>query len=108
MAIPVTPAASVPPVESSVRPKSVLPPKGPTLDERPVSSKSILPMMFAFELSRHHPRPRRDRFARAVEIGCLTCKTIASLIATHKAARHSTETAAVMEHANLRGPGNFH
>lgn len=35
MAIPVTPAAPVPPVESSVRPKSVLPPKGPTLDERP-------------------------------------------------------------------------
>ena len=35
-------------------------------------------------------------------------KTIASLIATHKAPRHSTEPAAVMEHANLRGPGYFH
>ncbi|WP_412066311.1 hypothetical protein [Rhizobium sp. SYY.PMSO] len=46
--------------------------------------------------------------ARAVEIGCLTCKTITALIAIHKPNRHSTEPAAVVEHANLRGPGYFH
>ncbi|WP_261334120.1 hypothetical protein [Rhizobium leguminosarum] len=46
--------------------------------------------------------------ARAVEIGGLTCKSIASLIATYKAAKPSAELAAVVEHANLRGPGYFH
>ena len=46
--------------------------------------------------------------ARAVEIGGLSCKTIASLIATYKCKKPSTEPAAVMEHANLRGPGYFH
>ncbi|MER9052339.1 hypothetical protein NKH89_35150 [Mesorhizobium sp. M0923] len=46
--------------------------------------------------------------ARAVEIGGLTCKTIASLVYTQKRAGQSTERAAVMEHANLRGPGYFH
>lgn len=46
--------------------------------------------------------------ARAVEIGGLTCKSIASLIATYKAAKPSAEPAAVVEHANLRGPGYFH
>ncbi len=46
--------------------------------------------------------------ARAVEIGGLTCKSIASLITTYKAAKPSTEPAAVGEHANLRGPGYFH
>ena len=46
--------------------------------------------------------------ARAVEIGGLTCKTIAALIATIKNTRPSAEPAAVMEHANLRGPGYFH
>ncbi|MCA2375168.1 transposase [Agrobacterium genomosp. 3 str. RTP8] len=35
MTIPVAPSATVPPVERSARPKSVLPTKGPTLDERP-------------------------------------------------------------------------
>ncbi|MDE3831046.1 IS66-like element accessory protein TnpA [Sinorhizobium meliloti] len=35
MTIPVAPSAAAPPVASSARPKSVLPAKGPTLDERP-------------------------------------------------------------------------
>ncbi|WP_233450500.1 hypothetical protein [Rhizobium mongolense] len=55
------------------------------------------------------PRDRAEAVsARAVEIGGLTCETITALIATHKSNRHSTEPAAVMEHANLRGPGYFH
>jgi hypothetical protein len=45
---------------------------------------------------------------RAVEIGGLNCKSIASLIANHKAARHSTEPTAIVDHANLRGPDYFH
>lgn len=35
MTIPVSPSAGAPPVASSARPKSVLPAKGPTLEERP-------------------------------------------------------------------------
>ncbi|MGV2068709.1 IS21 family transposase [Agrobacterium sp. 22-226-1] len=46
--------------------------------------------------------------ARAVEIGGLNCKSIASLLANHKAAKHSTEPSAIIDHANLRGPGYFH
>lgn len=46
--------------------------------------------------------------ARAVAIGGLNCKSIASLIANHKAARHSTEPTAIVDHANLRGPDYFH
>ncbi|MDX8462486.1 IS21 family transposase [Mesorhizobium humile] len=46
--------------------------------------------------------------ARAAEIGSLNCKSIASLIANHKAARHSTEPTAIVDHANLRGPDYFH
>ncbi|KNY33408.1 MULTISPECIES: IS21 family transposase [Rhizobium/Agrobacterium group] len=46
--------------------------------------------------------------ARAVEIGGLNSKTIASLIATYKSKTPPTEPAAVVEHANLRGPSYFH
>ncbi|WP_292325151.1 hypothetical protein [Mesorhizobium sp.] len=46
--------------------------------------------------------------ARAVEIGGLNCKSIASLIANHKAALQSGEPTAIIEHANLRGPDYFH
>jgi len=45
---------------------------------------------------------------RAVEIGGLNCKSITALIKTYKAPRHSDESAAVGEHANLRGPSYFH
>jgi hypothetical protein len=46
--------------------------------------------------------------ARAVEIGGLTCKSIAALITNHKVARPAAGSGAVMDHANLRGPGYFH
>lgn len=46
--------------------------------------------------------------ARAVEIGGLNRKSIASLAANHKAARHSTEPTAIVDHANLRGRDYFH
>jgi transposase len=45
---------------------------------------------------------------RAVEISGLNCKSISALIKTYKAPRHSDESAAVGEHANLRGPSYFH
>lgn len=52
--------------------------------------------------------------ARAVAIGGLTYKSIASLLSLSKAAAGlpakltTTEPAAVTDHANLRGPGYFH
>lgn len=60
-------------------------------------------------LNRDLPRERAEAVsARAVEIGGLTCTTITGLIATHKSSRHSTEPAAVTEHANPRSSGYFH
>ena len=48
--------------------------------------------------------------ARAVAIGGLTYKSIASILANRPAATPSTgtEPAAITDHANLRGPGYFH
>ena len=46
--------------------------------------------------------------ARAVQIGALTYKSIASIVANRLATPPVTETAAVVDHANLRGPGYFH
>ena len=46
--------------------------------------------------------------ARAIEIGGLTCKSIAALITNHKTARSTAGPGAITDHANLRGPGYFH
>jgi transposase len=46
--------------------------------------------------------------ARAVEIGGLTCKSIAALITNHKATRAAGNPGAISDHADLRGPGYFH
>ena len=47
--------------------------------------------------------------ARAVAIGGLTYKSIASILANRSAAKPATtEPAAIADHANLRGPGYFH
>lgn len=48
--------------------------------------------------------------ARAVAIGGLTYKSIASILANRPAAKPATTTepAAIADHANLRGPGYFH
>lgn len=48
--------------------------------------------------------------ARAVEIGGLTYKSVASILANRLTAKSTPETepAAVVDHANLRGPGYFH
>ncbi|MEO5325220.1 IS21 family transposase [Mesorhizobium sp. CC13] len=78
------------------------------LASRPHPEQGFRTCLGILRLYRDITRDRAEAVsARAVEIGGLTCKTIASLIATHST-RHSTEPAAVMEHANLRGPGYFH
>jgi transposase len=48
--------------------------------------------------------------ARAIEIGGLTYKSIASILANRLTAKSptETETAAIIDHVNLRGPGYFH
>ena len=79
------------------------------LASRPHPEQGFRTCLGVLRLYRDLPRERAEAVsARAVEIGGLTCKTITALIATHKSNRHSTEPAAVMEHANLRGPGYFH
>jgi transposase len=79
------------------------------LASRPHPEQGFRTCLGILRLYRDLPRERAEAVsARAVEIGGLTCKTITALIATHTSNRHSTEPAAVMEHANLRGPGYFH
>jgi hypothetical protein len=56
----------------------------------------------------HHARAEAVS-ARAVEIGGFNYKSIASILANRLAAKPaSAEPAAVIEHANLRGPHYFH
>ena len=46
--------------------------------------------------------------ARALQIGALTYKSIASIIANRLTDSPAKPSAAVVDHANLRGPGYFH
>ena len=47
--------------------------------------------------------------ARALEIGALNCKSVASLLARKPAAAaRDSGPATLFDHANLRGPGYYH
>jgi hypothetical protein len=47
--------------------------------------------------------------ARALQIGALTYKSVASILANRLGRRTGTdEPTAVVDHVNLRGPGYFH
>ena len=47
--------------------------------------------------------------ARAVELGVLNCKGVASLLARKRdAAAKDSRPATLFDHANLRGPGYYH
>jgi hypothetical protein len=48
--------------------------------------------------------------ARAVEIGGLTCKSVACLLAQRhdKSTSKDSGQATLFDHANLRGPGYYH
>lgn len=73
------------------------------LASRPHPEQGFRTCLGILRLFRDIDRNRAEAVsARAVEIGCLNCKSIASLIANHKAARHSTEPTAIVDHANLR------
>jgi transposase len=79
------------------------------LASRPHPEQGFRTCLGVLRLFRDIERDRVEAVsARAIEIGGLTCKSIASIMANHKAARPATEPAAVMDHANLRGPGYFH
>jgi len=79
------------------------------LASRPHPEQGFRTCLGVLRLFRDIERNRAEAVsARAVEIGGLNCKSIASLLANHKAARHSTEPTAIVEHANLRGPDYFH
>ncbi|SCB50976.1 Transposase [Rhizobium lusitanum] len=79
------------------------------LASRPHPEQGFRTCLGVLRLFRDIERNRAEAVsARAVEIGGLNCKSIASLLANHKAARHSTEPTAIVDHANLRGPDYFH
>jgi transposase len=79
------------------------------LASRPHPEQGFRTCLGILRLFRDIERNRAEAVsARAVEIGGLNCKSIASLLANHKAARHSTEPTAIVDHANLRGPDYFH
>lgn len=46
--------------------------------------------------------------ARALEIGALSCKNVAALLARKPATAKENATATLIDHANLRGPGYYH
>jgi hypothetical protein len=47
--------------------------------------------------------------ARALELGALNCKSVASLLAQKRdAAAKDGRPATLFDHANLRGPGYYH
>ena len=54
------------------------------------------------------PARAESASARALQIGALTYKSIASILANRPTASPVKETSAVVDHANLRGPGYFH
>lgn len=77
------------------------------LASRPHPEQGFRTCLGILRLFRDIDRNRAEAVsARAV--GGLNCKSIASLIANHKAPRHSTEPTAIVDHANLRGPDYFH
>jgi transposase len=79
------------------------------LASRPHPEQGFRTCLGVLRLFRDIERSRAEAVsARAIEIGGLNCKSIASLIANHKAPRHSTEPTAIVDHANLRGPDYFH
>ena len=53
--------------------------------------------------------PARESAPRAVEIGALNYKSIASILANKLDwGSRQTENPAVIDHPNVRGPGYFH
>lgn len=79
------------------------------LASRPHPEQGFRTCLGILRLFRDIDRNRAEAVsARAVEIGGLNCNSIASLIANYKAARHSIEPTAIVDHANLRGPDYFH
>jgi transposase len=79
------------------------------LASRPHPEQGFRTCLGILRLYRDLHRERAEAVsARAIEIGGLTCKSIAALIANHKTARPAAGPGAIIDHANLRGPGYFH
>ena len=79
------------------------------LAARPHPEQGFRTCLGVLRLYRDIERGRAEAVSeRAVEIGGLTYKSIASILANRLAAKPTTDTAAVVDHQNLRGPGYFH
>ena len=81
------------------------------LAARPHPEQGFRTCLGVLRLFRDIERARAEAAsARALEIGGLTYKSIASILANRMSAKPTTDpaAAAVIDHANLRGPGYFH
>lgn len=78
------------------------------LAHRPHPEQGFRTCLGVLRLLRDLPPERVEAVAaRAVQIGALTYRSIASILANRmEAPRPGTET--VVDHANIRGPGYFH
>lgn len=79
------------------------------LANRPHPEQGFRTCLGILRLYRDLSRDRAEVIsARAIEIGGLTCKSVAALIANHRSPQPATAPGAIIDHANLRGSGYFH
>lgn len=79
------------------------------LANRPHPEQGFRTCLGILRLYRDLSRERAEVIsARAIEIGGLTCKSVAALIANHRSPQPATAPGAIIDHANLRGSGYFH
>ena len=78
------------------------------LARRPHPEQGFRSCLGILRLFRDLDRARAETVAaRALEIGALTCRSVASILETGLD-RRKTSPVAIVDHANLRGPGYFH
>jgi transposase len=79
------------------------------LANRPHPEQGFRTCLGILRLYRDLSRERAEVIsARAIEIGGLTCKSVAALIANHRSPQPAAAPGAIIDHANLRGSGYFH
>lgn len=79
------------------------------LANRPHPEQGFRTCLGILRLYRDLSRERAEVIsARAIEIGGLTCKSVAALIANHRSPQPATAPGAIIDHANLHGSGYFH
>jgi transposase len=79
------------------------------LANRPHPEQGFRTCLGVLRLFRGLAPARAEAVARALAIGALTCKSVASILKNNlDRAAQAAESSTVIEHQNLRGPGYFH